>query len=102
MKLLFKPRDEKHLGEGDLPFGTFDDTSNWLPITRYLEMGAEKIPRKILFKVANNDGLLKEQYTYEQTNGWANRVANGLSSKHEIKKGDKVGIYGQGHSPGCL
>ncbi len=52
-------------------------------------MGAEKFPRKILFKVANNDGLLKEQYTYEQTNGWANRVANGLSSKFEIKKGDR-------------
>jgi len=93
MKLLFKPRDEKHLGEGDLPFGTFDDTSNWLPITRYLEMGAERIPRKILFKVANNDGILKEQYTYEQTNEWSNRIANGLFSKHEIKKGDKVGIY---------
>ena len=82
MKLLFKPRDEKHLGEGDLPFGTFDDTSNWLPITRYLEMGAERIPRKILFKVANNDGILKEQYTYEQTNELSNRIANGLLRTH--------------------
>lgn len=93
MKLLFRPRYEQHLGKRELPFGTFDDPATWLPITRYLEQGAEKFPRKTLFKVADNDGVLVEQYSYEQANGWANRVANALSSKYKIQKGDRIGIY---------
>lgn len=93
MKLFFKPQEDKYLGKGDLPFGTFDDPSCWLPVTRYLEIGAEKFPNKTFFKVADMDGLLNEAYTYEQANAWSNRVANGLSSKFNIRKGDKIGIY---------
>jgi len=75
MKLLFKPQEDKYLGKGDLPFGTFDDPSCWLPVTRYLEMGAEKFPNKTFFKVADMDGLLNEAYTYEQANAWSNSLA---------------------------
>lgn len=93
MKLLFKPRDKNYLGRGDLPFGTFDDPSSWLPITRYLEMGAEKFPGKIMIKMADHDGVINQQYSYEETNSWANRVSNGLAGKFNINKADKVGIY---------
>jgi crotonobetaine/carnitine-CoA ligase len=93
MLLLFKPRDSRYLGEGTLPNGTFDDTSEWLPITRYLEKGAESYPDKTMFRVADKDGNLVESYTYGETNKWANRVANGLIQEFGVKKGDKVGMY---------
>ncbi|HSE82977.1 MAG TPA: class I adenylate-forming enzyme family protein, partial [Thermodesulfobacteriota bacterium] len=93
MRLLFRPRDPKYVGEGTLPFGSFDDTSEWLPITRYLEKGAEMFPEKTMFRVAGRDGNLTESYSYKETNDWANRVANGLSREFRVKKGDKVGIY---------
>jgi len=93
MRLLFKPRDKKYIGKGTLPFGTFDETSAWLPVTRYLEGGAKMFPEKTMFRVADRDGNLVESYTYEQTNAWSNRVANGLKDKYGIKKGDRVGIY---------
>jgi len=93
MLLLFKPRDSKYLGEGTLPNGSFDDTSKWLPITRYLEKGAENYPDKTMFRVAAGDGNLAESFTYKETNDWANRVANGLRDEFGIKKGDKVGMY---------
>ena len=93
MRLLFKPRDKKYVGEGTLPFGTFDETSEWLPVTRYLEEGAKMFPEKNMFRVADRDGNLVESYTYEQTNTWSNRVANGLKNEYGIKRGDKVGIY---------
>jgi crotonobetaine/carnitine-CoA ligase len=93
MLLLFKPRDPKYTGEGTLPNGTFDDTSEWLPITRYLEKGAENYPDKTMFRVADKDGTLVEGYSYGETNKWANRVANGLIQEFGVKKGDKVGMY---------
>ena len=93
MRLLFKPREKKYVGEGTLPFGSFDDTSDWLPVTRYLEQGAKMFPEKTMFRVADRDGNLVESYTYEQTNDWSNRVANGLKDEFGISKGDRVGIY---------
>lgn len=93
MRLLFKPRDPKYVGEGTLPFGTFDVTKEWLPITRCLEKGAEMFPDKTMFRVADREGNLKEGYSYKETNRWANRVANGLRRKFGVNKGDKVGIY---------
>jgi crotonobetaine/carnitine-CoA ligase len=93
MLLLFKPRDPKYTGKGTLPNGTFDDTSEWLPITRYLEKGAENYPDKTMFRVADKDGKLVESYSYGETNKWANRVANGLIQEFGVKKGDKVGMY---------
>ena len=93
MLLLFRPRDAKYLGEGTLPFGTFEDSNEWQPITKCLEMGAEQFPDKAMFKVANHDGEVDESYTYKETNEWANRVANGLMNEYGVKKGDKVGMY---------
>jgi crotonobetaine/carnitine-CoA ligase len=93
MILLFKPRDSQYVGIGDLPFGSFDDTSKWLPITKYLEQGAVSFPDKTMFRVADRNGSLTESYTYDETNKWANRVANSLITKFNIMKGDRVGIY---------
>jgi len=93
MRLLFKPRDVKYLGEGTLPFGNFEDTTEWQPITKCLEMGAEQFPDKAMFKVANNNGEVSESYTYKETNQWANRVANGLKDDFGVNKGDKIGMY---------
>jgi crotonobetaine/carnitine-CoA ligase len=93
MILLFKPRDTKYTGKGMLPFGTYDDTSEWKPITKYLEKGAEMFTNKTMFRMADKDGNLIESYTYVETNGWANRVSNGLLKKYKIKKGDRIGIY---------
>lgn len=93
MRLLFKPRESNYVGDGTLPFGTFDDTNQWLPITRYLEMGAEQFPDKTLFRIAASDGNINESYTFKEANDWANRVSNGLIKDHGIKKGDKVGMY---------
>ena len=93
MRLLFRPRDTKYLGEGTLPFGNFEDTMEWQPITKCLEMGAEQFPDKAMFKIANNNGEVSESYTYKETNQWANRVANGLKDDFGVNKGDKVGMY---------
>lgn len=93
MKLLFRPRDEKFVGDGDLPFGTFDDTENWLPVTRYLETGAEKFGDRALFSVADANGRVAERYTYSEANGRANRIANAMSGELGVKKGETVGIY---------
>lgn len=93
MRLLFKPRYKEHLGKGRLPFGTFDNPAEWLPITRYLEMGAVQFPNKTMFKVADSEGRITDEFSYEQTNSNANRVANGLYTRYRILKGDKVGIY---------
>ncbi len=93
MKLLFRPRDKKFVGEGDLPFGTFDDTGQWLPICRYLEMGAERFGDKTLFSVADSDVNVTESFTYSEANMRANRIANTAVSKLNVKKGETVGIY---------
>ena len=93
MRLLFKPRDPKYLGQGTLPYGTFDDTSEWLPITKCLEKGALMFPDKPMFKIADKDGNIVETYSYRETNEWANRIANGLRQRFGVKKGDKVGMY---------
>lgn len=93
MQLLFRPRDAKYLGKGELPHGKFDDTSQWLPITRYLEKGAEMFPEKDMFKIGDGDGNIIQSFTYKETNEWANRVANGLIQDHGVKKGDKIGMY---------
>ena len=93
MQLLFKPREASYLGSGDLPFGRFEDTSQWEPITTNLEKGAEMFPEKAMFKVGDRDGNIVESYTYAETNAWANRVANGLAQGFGINKGDKVGMY---------
>ena len=93
MLLLFKPRDAMYLGEGTLPFGKYEDTSEWQPITKSLEAGAERFPEKTMFRVGNPEGEITESYTYKETNEWANRVANGLKDEFGVKKGDKVGMY---------
>ncbi len=93
MKLLFRPRDERFVGEGDLPFGTFDDTGDWLPISRYLAMGAEKFGDKTLFSVADSSGKVAGSYTYQATNDRVNKIANALTEKLGVKKGETVGIY---------
>lgn len=93
MQLLFKPREVAYQGSGDLPFGRFEDTSQWEPITTNLEKGAEAFPEKAMFKVGDRDGNIVESYTYAETNAWANRVANGLAQGFGINKGDKVGMY---------
>ncbi len=93
MQLLLKPRDSKYVGEGELPFGTFEDLSKWQPLTKYLEKGALAFPDKTMFKVADRNGNLNNNYTYEETNKWANRIANGLKNDHGVNKGKKVGIY---------
>ncbi|HVY56169.1 MAG TPA: AMP-binding protein, partial [Thermodesulfobacteriota bacterium] len=93
MILLFKPREKEYIGKGNLPFGTYDNTKEWQPITKYLERGAEIFPDKTMFMVADRDGNLRETFTYDETNTWANRVANGLVGKYKIRKGDRVGIY---------
>jgi len=93
MRLLFKPRDAKYTGDGDLPFGDFEDTHEWKPVTYYLEQGAEMFPDKPMFKVGDRDGKIVESYTYKETNEWANKVANSLINDFGIKQGDKVGMY---------
>lgn len=93
MQLLFRPRDSRYLGNGNLPHGSFDDTNQWLPITRYLEKGAEMFPDKDMFKIGDGDGNIVQSFTYKETNDWANRVANGLISDFGVSKGDKVGMY---------
>jgi len=93
MRLLFKPRDAKYTGDGDLPFGNFEDTHEWKPATYYLEQGAEMFPDKPMFKVGDRDGKIVESYTYKETNEWANKVANSLIKDFGIKQGDKVGMY---------
>lgn len=93
MQLLFGPRDKKYLGNGILPFGTFDNTEAWLPITRYLEQGAEMFPDKVMLEIANNDGEVNERYTYRQANEWSNRIANGIRKDFGTKKSDLIGIY---------
>ena len=93
MKLPLRPRDEKYIGKGTLPNGPLDDTDKWLPITRYLEAGAESYPEKTMFSLGDSDGNVAESYSYGETNAWANRVANGLVGEFGIKKGDKVGMY---------
>lgn len=93
MLLSFKPRDPKYVGEGDLPFGTFDDTNDWLPPVSYLAMGAGMFPDKTMFRVADRNGVVTESFTYEQTNSAANRVANGLREGFGVARGDMVGIY---------
>ncbi|MEE2701886.1 MAG: AMP-binding protein [Thermodesulfobacteriota bacterium] len=93
MRLFFRPVDKKYLGQGELPNGTFDDTSTWKPITKYLEDGAVNYPDKPMFKIANAEGAVIETYSYKETNDKANQVANGLIGKVGVKKGDKVGMY---------
>ncbi|MGH7884119.1 MAG: AMP-binding protein [Thermodesulfobacteriota bacterium] len=93
MRLLFKPRDTSYLGNGKLPFGNFEDTSAWWPITKCLEKGAEMFPDKSMFKVGDSEGNIIESYTYKETNEWANRVSNGLIKEYGVKKGEKVGMY---------
>jgi len=56
-------------------------------------MGAEQFPDKTLFRVADNDGNIKESFTYKETNEWSNRISNGLINDHGVKRGDKVGMY---------
>ena len=93
MQLLFKPREAAYLGSGELPFGKFEDTSQWEPVTKNLEKGAERFPKKPMFRVGDRDGNVVESYTYAETNSWANRLANGLLADFAISKGDKVGMY---------
>lgn len=93
MELLFRPRDRKYLGDGSLPFGTFDRTEEWLPITRYLEMGAERFPDKDLFSIGDGDGNITDTCSYDEANRWANRIANGIIKNYGARKGDLVGIY---------
>lgn len=93
MKLLFRPRDERFVGSGDLPFGTFDDTEKWLPISAYLAMGAKQFGDKTLFSVADSDGKVTKSYTYGQTNRRVNQIAGAMSGKLGVKKGETVGIY---------
>ncbi len=38
-------------------------------------------------------GSLNNNFTYQETNNWANRIANGLKNDYGINKGERVGIY---------
>ena len=93
MQLLFKTRSAEYTGSGSLPNGSFDDTSAWKPMTKYLEDGAVNYPDKPMFKIADTEGNVVETYSYKETNDKANQVANGLIGKIGVKKGDKVGMY---------
>ena len=93
MKLLYRPRESRFIGEGTLPFGTYDDTDDWEPIYKCLEKGADEFPDKKLFRVADRDGNIIESFTWSESNAWANRIANGLIQKCGVKKGNTVGIY---------
>ena len=93
MELLFKTRSTEYTGPGGLPNGSLDNTSEWKPMTKYLEIGAENYPEKAMFKIADSDGKVVETYSYKETNDKANQVANGLISKVDVKKGDKIGMY---------
>ena len=93
MELLFKTRSTEYTGPGSLPNGSLDNTSEWQPMTKYLEAGAQNYPDKPMFKIADGEGKVVETYTYKETNDKANQVANGLISKVGVKKGDKVGMY---------
>ena len=93
MQLLFKTRSAEYTGSGSLPNGSFDDTSAWQPMTKYLEDGAVNYPDKPMFKIADTEGIVVETYSYKETNDKANQVANGLIGKIGVKKGDKVGMY---------
>ncbi|MGH7884118.1 MAG: AMP-binding protein [Thermodesulfobacteriota bacterium] len=93
MRLLFKPRNKNYVGNGNLPNGTFENTNSWLPITRYLEKGAETYPDKNMFRMADSSGKIFESFTYSETNHNANRIANGLIKDFDIKKRDRVGMY---------
>ncbi len=93
MRLLFKPRDKKYIGKGNIPNGTFENTNSWLPITRYLEKGADAYPDRLMFKMADSEGNIVESHTYCETNQRANQIASGLIKAFDIKKGDKVGMY---------
>ena len=81
MKLLYRPREPRFIGEGTLPFGTYDDTDDWEPIYKCLEKGAHEFPDKKLFSVADRDGNIIESFTWSESNAWANRIANGLIQK---------------------
>jgi len=93
MELLFKTRSTEYTGPGGLPNGSLDNTAEWKPMTKYLELGAENYPEKAMFKIADGNGKVVETYTYKETNDKANQVANGLISKVGVKKGDKIGMY---------
>jgi len=93
MKLLYRPREPRFIGEGTLPFGTYDDTDDWEPIYKCLEKGADEFPDKKLFSVADRDGNIIESFTWSESNAWANRIANGLIQECGVKKGNPVGIY---------
>lgn len=93
MKLLFRPRDEKYVGNGDLPHGTFDDTDEWLPVFRYLEEGARRFGDKTLFTVGDADGNPVAEYTYSSANESVNKIANALVGEAGVKKGETAGIY---------
>ncbi|QMU55812.1 MAG: AMP-binding protein [Candidatus Mycalebacterium zealandia] len=93
MKLLFRPRDEKYVGSGNLPHGTFDDTAKWIPIFRYLEEGARKFPDKPLFTVGDSGGKAVSEYTYGSANGAVNTISNALLEEAGVNKGETVGIY---------
>ena len=92
MELLFKTRSEEYTGPGILPNQSFDDTTQWKPMTKYLESGAVSYPDKAMFKIANSAGEVVETYSYKETNDKANQVANGLINIG-VGKGDKVGMY---------
>ena len=51
MKLSLHQKDEKYIGKGALPNGLLDDTEKWLPITRYLEAGAESYLEETMFSL---------------------------------------------------
>jgi crotonobetaine/carnitine-CoA ligase len=93
MKLLYRPREPRFIGEGTLSFGTYDDTGDWEPIYKCLEKGADEFPDKKLFRVADREGNIIESFTWSESNAWANRIANGLIQECGVKKGNTVGIY---------
>ena len=93
MKLTSRARDKKYIGKGTLPNGPLNDTDKWLPMTKYLETGAQSYPEKTMFKMGDVNGNIVQSYTYAETNAWTNKVANGLVGEFGIKKGDKVGMY---------
>ena len=57
MKLLYRPREPRFIGEGTLPFGTYDDTGDWA-VRRTPAFGGEDIILPLGETVALDDHSL--------------------------------------------
>ena len=66
MELLFKTRSTEYTGPGELPNGSLDDTSNWQPMTKYLEAGADAVAAGAFFVYYGKTNSVLLTYPTEQ------------------------------------